>query len=62
MSQSSNEKYWNPYFAGVALGVVLVLCFIITGHGLGASGAFTSLIASGVNATSVEQMNAFYRE
>jgi hypothetical protein len=31
-------KYWNPYVAGVALGIVLFLSFFITGHGLGSSG------------------------
>jgi hypothetical protein len=32
--------YWNPYLAGVALGLVALGSFIVTGRGLGASGAF----------------------
>jgi hypothetical protein len=30
--------YWNPYVAGILLGVVLFFSFFLTGHGLGASG------------------------
>jgi hypothetical protein len=32
------QKFWNPYLAGVALGLVLLTAFLVTGHGLGASG------------------------
>jgi uncharacterized membrane protein YedE/YeeE len=34
------RPYANPYLAGVALGLVLLACFALTGQGLGASGAF----------------------
>jgi hypothetical protein len=33
----------NPYLAGAALGLVLLLCFALTGQGLGASGAFANV-------------------
>ncbi len=33
------ETYWNPYFAGFILGLVLLATFVIMGRGLGASGA-----------------------
>ncbi len=33
---------WNPYLAGFALGLVLLATFLVTGRGLGASGAFAS--------------------
>jgi hypothetical protein len=33
------QKFWNPYVAGVILGLVLLASFLIMGHGLGASGA-----------------------
>jgi hypothetical protein len=33
------NKFWNPYVAGVALGLVLLAAFLLTGKGLGASGA-----------------------
>jgi uncharacterized membrane protein YedE/YeeE len=41
---SAPARYWNPYVGGVVLGVVLFLAFVLTGHGLGASGG----IARGV--------------
>jgi uncharacterized membrane protein YedE/YeeE len=31
-------KFWNPYVAGVALGLVLTATYLFVGHGLGASG------------------------
>ncbi len=34
---------WNPYVAGFTLGLVLLASFLVTGRGLGASGAFASL-------------------
>jgi hypothetical protein len=41
-------KYSDPYLAGVGLGVVLVVAFVATGHGLGAWGAFAATAASAV--------------
>jgi hypothetical protein len=32
-------KFWNPYLAGMALGLVLLTTFLVMGKGLGASGA-----------------------
>ncbi|MDR3692898.1 MAG: YeeE/YedE thiosulfate transporter family protein [Fimbriimonas sp.] len=39
------KPYWNPYAAGVGLGLTLVLSFYLMGNGLGASGAFTRFVA-----------------
>lgn len=39
--------YWNPYFAGFVLGLVLLSTFLLTGHGLGASGGLARLGAFG---------------
>lgn len=39
------KPFWSPMVAGVALGIVLMLTFVISGHGLGASGAATHAIA-----------------
>ncbi len=33
------DRFWNPYFAGLMLGLVLLASFLIVGKGLGASGA-----------------------
>jgi uncharacterized membrane protein YedE/YeeE len=37
--------YMNPYLAGVGLGLVLLAAFVVMGRGLGASGAFSSVLA-----------------
>lgn len=31
------KEYWNPYLAGVALGLVLLAAYLVAGNGLGAS-------------------------
>ena len=31
------KPYWNPYTAGVLLGITLLLAFLVAGQGLGAS-------------------------
>ena len=37
--------YWNPYLVGVLLGLVLLATYLVTGRGLGATGAFSSVAA-----------------
>jgi uncharacterized protein len=39
------QPYWNSYLAGALLGLVLLASFVLTGRGLGASGAVTRLAA-----------------
>lgn len=39
------RPFWAPAVAGFALGAVLLLTFVITGHGLGATGFTTRLVA-----------------
>jgi uncharacterized protein len=41
----NGRPFWPPLTAGIALGLVLLLTFLVTGHGLGASGFFTRLTA-----------------
>ncbi|TWT84736.1 putative inner membrane protein [Planctomycetes bacterium CA13] len=41
--------YWNPYVAGIALGIVLFLSFVLSGAGLGASGGIARCLAFGVD-------------
>jgi hypothetical protein len=45
------KPYWNPYVAGVALGLVLLASFVVTGRGLGASGAYKHLEAAVIHAS-----------
>ena len=35
------DRFWNPYLAGIALGLVLLTSFLVMERGLGASGAAT---------------------
>ncbi len=54
--------YMNPYLAGIGLGLVLLAAFVIMGRGLGASGAYSSLVAVGLEAVAPEhaRSNDFY--
>jgi len=63
-SHSEPQPYWNPYVAGLGLGLVLLAAFVIMGRGLGASGAFSSVVATVVNgvAPSHAKANEFYSE
>jgi len=56
--------YWNPYVAGIGLGLVLLASFVVMGRGLGASGAFSSLVTVGVQAVAPNHVanNEFYAE
>jgi uncharacterized membrane protein YedE/YeeE len=44
MTKESKE-YMNPYRAGFGLGLVLLSAYLLMGRGLGASGAFASLVS-----------------
>ncbi|HED64831.1 MAG TPA: hypothetical protein ENJ09_04660 [Planctomycetes bacterium] len=45
MKARNPTKHWNPYLGGAFLGFVLFLAFLLTGHGLGASGGIARLLA-----------------
>lgn len=57
------SPYWNPYVAGVGLGLVLLAAYVLMGRGLGASGAISSVAAVTVEAVSPEHVadNDFYQ-
>ncbi len=44
-SHSRIRAFWPPWLAGLSLGLVLLLTFAMTGHGLGATGFTTRLAA-----------------
>jgi uncharacterized membrane protein YedE/YeeE len=44
----------NPYLAGVGIGLVLLVSFLVVGRGLGASGAFSSVVATTVAGAAAE--------
>ncbi len=56
------QPYWNPYVCGIGLGIVLLATFVVMGRGIGASGAMTSLVATGVQTASASHAaaNTFY--
>ncbi len=60
----NQSSYMNPYLAGFLLGMVLLASFVITGRGLGASGAAKSLVLSVVGSSAPEyaSSSAFYAD
>ena len=52
------KKYWNPYLAGIGLGLTLLLAFVVMGRGLGASGAIMRFTAWFMSLISPEHVNA----
>ncbi len=42
------KPLWNPYIAGVALGLVMLASFVVMGQGLGASGGLARILAAGL--------------
>ena len=58
MKPATEERYWNPYLCGVLLGIVLFLSFLVTGHGLGASGGLARVITASMKAIMPSAVNA----
>ncbi len=52
------SKLWNPYVAGVALGLVLLAAYALTGKGLGASGASFRVGVAALQAASPAHVEA----
>jgi uncharacterized protein len=48
--RSHPDRFWNPYVAGVALGLVLLATYLVMGHGLGAATASYRLGVAALNA------------
>ena len=44
-TRTAARPYWNPYAVGFLLGLVLLATYLVTGRGLGATGAFSSAAA-----------------
>ena len=42
---SAVSRYWSPYVAGMALGLVVAATYVLMGYGPGASGAFAHVAA-----------------
>jgi len=48
----SPRPYLHPYLAGVGIGLSLLAAFLVMGRGLGASGAFSSIVSVAVSEAS----------
>jgi len=61
-NQKNRHVYWNPYFGGFLLGILILFTFYITGRGLGASGAMKSSVVAIVDvvAPTHAENNAYY--
>lgn len=42
---NQTREYLNPYLAGVGIGIILLLAFLLVGRGIGATGAYSSFVA-----------------
>ena len=62
--EKNRHVYWNPYFGGFLLGILILATFYITGRGLGASGAFKSTVVTVVDdiAPTHAENNAYYEK
>jgi uncharacterized membrane protein YedE/YeeE len=55
------KPYWNPYAAGIGLGLTLLLSYALLGTGLGASGGISRIAAAAAHgiAPSTVEHNAY---
>lgn len=60
--QTKIRVYWNPYFGGFLLGMLIIFTFYVTGRGLGATGALKSGVVAIVDKVGTEHAheNAYY--
>ncbi|MGB7841863.1 MAG: YeeE/YedE thiosulfate transporter family protein [Salinimicrobium sp.] len=58
----NRHVYWNPYYGGFLLGIIIIFTFFLTGRGLGASGAMKSSVVAMVEGVAPEhaENNAYY--
>jgi uncharacterized membrane protein YedE/YeeE len=52
------QPYMSSYLAGLGIGIVLLLAYVIMGRGLGASGAFSSVVTAAVSAAAPAHASA----
>jgi uncharacterized protein len=54
---TTNPGYSNPYAMGMALGVVLYVSYLVTGHGLGASGGLARWVTVALKSVAPQQVD-----
>ena len=56
--EAKNKKfrhvYWNPYFGGLMLGLLITATFYVTGRGVGATGGTKATVVTAVNTLAPE--------
>ena len=52
------ERYMNPYLAGTLLGLLLFGTILLTGHGLGASGGMSRMVATAADKVAPRAMDS----
>ncbi len=60
----AERPFWNPYVAGVVLGLVLLGSFLVMGFGLGSSGGVTraAVFAAHLVAPKAVETNAYFSQ
>lgn len=60
--EQNRHIYWNPYFGGFLLGLLIIFTFYVTGRGLGASGAMKSSVVAITDVVTHDhaESNAYY--
>jgi hypothetical protein len=54
--QKNADVFWNPYLAGVVLGLILLATYLTMGHGLGAASASFRLGVATLNTVAPEHV------
>ncbi len=64
IKKPKRHVYWNPYFGGFLLGLLIILTFYLSGRGLGASGALKSSVVTIVDVVAPKhaESNAYYSQ
>jgi uncharacterized protein len=64
VKEHKEHVYWNPYFGGLMVGLVLIAVFYLTGRGLGASAAAKDTTVTIVNTLAPEHAhkNDYYKK
>jgi uncharacterized membrane protein YedE/YeeE len=60
----ASRPYANPYAAGVGLGLVLLASYVLAGRGIGASGAFATVVAGATHVVAPQAVmdNPYFAE
>jgi len=64
IKKPKRHVYWNPYFGGFLLGLLIIVTFYLSGRGLGASGALKSGVVTIVDAVAPAhaESNGYYSQ